>query len=210
VTKRIAITGIHTGIGKTIASAVLTEALRADYWKPVQAGDLENSDSIKVSSLITNGAERVHKEAIRLTEPMSPHQAAKIDGVAIDYKHFAFPETEKLLLIETAGGVLSPMTDDITMADFVQYYKLPAILVSQNYLGSINHTLLSVEALKSRNIDIVGIVMSGVENASSEAYIAHYSGVPVIARIPFLETISSKAVKSIADKIAASLQQYII
>src|ERR1035437_7194214 len=117
----IAILGIHTGIGKTIASAVIAEAINADYWKPVQAG-LKERDAILVRHLLTNGAKRVHDETIVLSQPMSPHAAAIIDGIEIDYTKFKWPETDKKILIETAGGILSPMSASSTMADFVKYY----------------------------------------------------------------------------------------
>jgi len=203
----IAIAGIHTGIGKTIASAIIAQALEADYWKPVQAG-LEERDAALLKTLLTNGEQRIHPEALLLTQPLSPHAAAKIDGITVDHTTFAWPVTNKTLIVETAGGILSPISDTATMADFMQHYKLPAILVSQNYLGSINHTLLSIEVLKSRKIPIIGIVMSGDTNESSEAYIETYSGVPIIARIPFLKNIDAVSVKEIAGNIKDGLLKY--
>jgi dethiobiotin synthetase len=131
----IAISGIHTGIGKTIVSAVLTQALSAHYWKPVQAG-IEERDASLVRQLITDGETRVHEEAVVLTQPLSPHTAAAIDGVEIDFTSFAWPDTNQQLLVETAGGLLSPMSATTTMADFIAHYNLPTVLVSQNYLGS--------------------------------------------------------------------------
>ena len=205
--KRIAIVGIHTGIGKTIASAVIAEALGADYWKPVQAGDLDNSDSKIVASLISKGQERVWAEAVRLTQAMSPHVAAAIDQVEIDYRSFSIPDTENTLLIETAGGLLSPLFRDATMAEFVSFYKLPVILVSNNYLGSINHTLLTIEVLKNRDIPVAGLVICGRENKDSEEYIEDYGGIPVTARIPFFETLSSMAIKECAAAIKGDLTQ---
>jgi len=202
--QKIAIVGIHTDIGKTIASAVLAEALGADYWKPVQAGSLDCSDSMLVKSLLSNGTKRVHPEAVLLTEPQSPHAAAKSDGIQIDHTHFLLPDTNKTLLIETAGGVLSPVSDHATMADFIQYFNLPALLISNNYLGSINHTLLSIEVLKKRGINILGVVMNGTENASSEEFIEAYTGVPIIARIPFFENLNSANIKQCAAEIRSS------
>jgi len=200
----IAILGIHTGIGKTISSAVLAEAMGADYWKPVQAG-MEERDAATVRNLLTNGHGRVHEEAIKLSQPMSPHAAAEIDGVEIDFTKFAWPNTDKTLLVETAGGILSPMSSTTTMADFVAYYNLPAILVVQNYLGSINHTLLSIEVLKSRNIKLLGLVINGDANESSEAFIQQYANVPVIARIPHFDKLDNASVASYADTIKTNL-----
>ena len=199
----IAILGIHTGIGKTIAAAVLAEAIGADYWKPVQAG-IEEMDAPTVRRLITNGDVRVHKEAVVLSQPMSPHAAAAIDGVDIDYTKFTWPVTDKTLLVETAGGILSPMSAHTTMADFVAHYKMPVILVVQNYLGSINHTLLSIEVLKSRGIRLLGIVMNGVANESSESFITEYTQVPVIARIPQFDKLDNAAVVKAAAVIRGS------
>ncbi len=202
----IAILGIHTGIGKTVASAVIAEAIGADYWKPVQAG-LEERDTAQVMQLLTNGAGRVHPEALLLTQPMSPHAAAEIDGVVVDYTKFDWPQTDKTLLVETAGGILSPMSAHTTMADFVAHYKLPAILVVQNYLGSINHTLLSIEVLKSRGIQLLGIVISGAAYDSSESFIEQYAGVQIIARIPHITPLNYDSVRACAGTIKASLQQ---
>ncbi len=205
--RSIAILGIHTGIGKTIASAVLAEALGADYWKPVQAGT-EEKDADILRQLLTNGATRVHPEAIVLSQPLSPHAAAAIDNVAVDYTKFAWPKTDKTLLVETAGGILSPMSANTTMADFVAHYKMPAILVSQNYLGSINHTLMSIEVLKSRGIRLLGIVMNGTPNESSEIFITQYAGVSVIARIPQFERLDSSSVMAYASQIRHSISSF--
>ncbi len=194
----IAVLGIHTGIGKTVVSAVLTEALQAHYWKPVQAG-IEDRDMITVQSLITDGVARVHPEAVLLRTPASPHTAAAIEGVTIDFQEFSWPVTSTPLLVETAGGVLSPMTDTATMADFVTHYQLPVILVSQNYLGSINHTLTAIETLKNRNIPILGVVMSGDTDTYSESFITSYTNLPIVARIPFIAPLSAERVKEIAD-----------
>lgn len=204
--RRIAIAGIHTGIGKTIASAVIAEALGADYWKPVQAG-AEERDVLTVKKLITNGAKRVHGEVVLLSQPLSPHAAAEIDRVEIDHTEFVFPHTEELLLVETAGGVLSPISATATMADFMAYYKLPAILISQNYLGSINHTLLSIEVLKSRGIQLLGIIMNDEENVASEIFIEQYSKVPIIGKIPNSEVLDHDFIKESAGKIKESLSE---
>ena len=200
----IAVVGIHTGIGKTVAAAVLAEALGADYWKPVQAG-MEERDTATVRQLITDGDQRVHEEAITLSQPLSPHAAAAIDGVRIDYTKFVWPVTDKPLLVETAGGILSPMSADSTMADFVAHYKMPAILIAQNYLGSINHTLLSIEVLRGRGIQLLGVVVNGIRNDPSETFITEYSKVPIIARIPLFEQLDSDSVRACATEIKHSL-----
>ncbi len=195
--KRIAIAGIHTGIGKTIASAVLAEALGADYWKPVQAGD-EDRDTLTVQRLITDGTRRVYPEAVLLKAALSPHAAAAMEGIEIDHTIFLWPETDKLLLVETAGGLLSPISGSHTMADLISHYQMPVILVSQNYLGSINHTLLTLETLKSRGIKLLGIVMNGAPNADSESFIERYSSLQLLGHVPHFETLDSTAVRAAA------------
>lgn len=205
--RSIAILGIHTGIGKTIASAVIAEAIGANYWKPVQAGT-DEQDSVLVKTLLTNGANRVHKEAVVLSQPMSPHAAAAIDKVDVDFINFDWPLTDKILLVETAGGILSPMSSTTTMADFVVYYQLPAILVTQNYLGSINHTLMSIEVMKKRGIHLLGIVVSGNTNESSEAFIEQYSGAKIIARIPQLDELNNTAIANAAQHIHDILRYF--
>lgn len=198
---RIAILGIHTGIGKTIATAVLAEAWGAHYWKPVQAG-LEERDTYTVGSLITDGSSRVYPEAVALTQPLSPHAAAAIDGVAIDHTTFYWPVCRQPLLVETAGGVLSPISATATMADFVADSRLPALLVCRHYLGSINHTLMSIEILKKRGIHLLGLVVNGPADAASEEFITAYTAVPILARIPQLTELSAAQVAAAAVHIA--------
>jgi len=200
----IAIAGIHTGIGKTITSAVIAEATGADYWKPVQAG-VEERDADTVRNLITNGAARVHPEAVVLQMAASPHTAAAAEGIEIDFRTFKRPQTDKLLLVETAGGVHSPMGSNTTMADFIAHYKLPTILVSRNYLGSINHTLMSIEVLRARGINILGLVMNGERNESSETFIEQYGKVNIVARVPDFATLTGDAISSCATSLSASL-----
>ena len=204
MSKSIAIAGIHTGIGKTVVSAVVAEALGADYWKPVQAG-LEERDSDALRQWLTNGPARVHPEAVALTQPLSPHAAAAIDGVTIDHTTLQWPKTNRLLIVETAGGLFSPMTDTATMADFMYYYRLPAILVVQNYLGSINHTLLTIEALRSRGIPLLGIVVNGIENEASEQFIVQYSQTPIIARVPQMLPPNQQTITQCAHAIKPAL-----
>lgn len=206
--KTIAILGIHTGIGKTVASAVMAEALDADYWKPVQAG-LEERDSTFVSSMITAGAARVHPEAVLLKLPMSPHAAAAAEDIEIDVETIIVPAPGRLVLLETAGGVLSPMSATTTMADFVAHIGCPAILVSANYLGSINHTLMSIEVIRQRNIPLLGMVMSGDPHISSEEFIESYSGVPIIARIPRIAEMTPAAIATQAAAIREALTEKI-
>ena len=199
--KHFFVTGIGTNVGKTVVSAILSEALKASYWKPVQAGDIDNSDSIKVNRLTSKDVV-VLEEKYRLNTPASPHLAAEIDGITIQLSDFSLPTVDRNLIVEGAGGLMVPMNNGGDMyIDLIQQFNLPVILVSMHYLGSINHTLLSIEALKSRNIQIEGIVFVGDENQATEKIILQKTNVRMIARIPLTETISSDFIKDQASKI---------
>ncbi len=176
------ITGIGTEVGKTIAAALVTEALEADYWKPIQAGDLEHSDTHKIKSLISNKKTVFHENAYALKTPMSPHAAAEIDNVKIRVSEIEEPATKNHLVIEGAGGLLVPLNKVETIADLIQRDHR-VILVSRHYLGSINHTLLTIEALRARDLNCFGIIFSGEEHPSSEKIIAEMSGVEILGRI---------------------------
>jgi dethiobiotin synthetase len=179
---KLFITGIGTDVGKTITSAIITQALEADYWKPIQAGDLENSDSHKIQRYISNQNSVIHENSYKLNTPASPHLAAKIDGISIDLKQIIEPITKNHLIIEGAGGLLVPLNDNDSIIDLIKDdYKI--ILVSRHYLGSINHTLLSFEALKSRNLKVAGIIFSGDENQASEEIILNKTKAKFIGRI---------------------------
>jgi dethiobiotin synthetase len=192
--RTIFVTGIGTGIGKTIVSAALVEKLKADYWKPVQSGDLDNSDTIKVKSLITNTVSVFHPEAYKLTQPFSPHKSAAIDGIKIDQNMIILPKTNNTLIIEGAGGLMVPLKDNFLMIDLIKQLNAEVILVSRNYLGSINHTLLSIDALKHRNIPIMGIIFSGLKDIYSKEFILDYSGVESLGHIPEYPVIDKKAI----------------
>jgi dethiobiotin synthetase len=199
------IAGIGTDIGKTIVATILVEAFEADYWKPIQAGNLDSSDSMLVCSLLSNETSVVHPEAYKLKEPCSPHEAARLDGVQIELAGMQLPETNNMLCIEGAGGLLVPLNNKDLLIDLIQKMNVPVVLVSSNYLGSINHTLLSVEALKTRNIPCLGIVFNGNSNSATESILLEKSGMKCLARIPHLETIDKETIKAIAATIDISL-----
>lgn len=179
---KIFITGISTDVGKTIAAAIITEALEADYWKPIQAGDLDNSDSHKIKQLLSNAKTVIHPNSFALNTPASPHLAAQRDGISIHLNDIQEPETKNHLVIEGAGGIFVPINDDETIIDLIQPdYKV--IVVSRHYLGSINHTLLTVEALQNRKINIAGIIFNGNENESTESIILKKTGLTMLGRI---------------------------
>jgi dethiobiotin synthetase len=196
VIRKIFITGIGTDVGKTVVSAILTEALEADYWKPIQAGDLDNSDSIKVQNLISNENTVIHSEGIKLNSPMSPHAAAEIDNVEIKLSDFKLPETNNNLVVEGAGGLMVPLNDKDLIIDLIKELEIEVVLVSQNYLGSINHTILSIDALKNRGIKVLGIIFNGEENSETEKYILNYSGLTCLGSIQQHDSINQEVVLS--------------
>lgn len=200
------ITGIGTEIGKTIVSAIVTEALQADYWKPIQAGDLEYSDTHKVKELISNPQTVFHPNSFSLKTPMSPHAAAEIDGVEISAARIIEPHTQNDLVIEGAGGLLVPISDTETIADLIKPdHKV--IFVSRHYLGSINHTLLTIEALKNRNLNCIGIIFNGMENKSTEEVIQKMTGLPVLLRIREEETFNKEIVGRYAEELRKELKK---
>ena len=207
---KIFITGIGTDVGKTIASAIVAEALEADYWKPIQAGDLENSDSHKVKSLICHtersrsAISQFHENSYKLNTPASPHFAAQLDGITIDLKQIKEPKTDNHLVIEGAGGILVPLNDNDCIVDLIKKeYKV--IVVSRHYLGSINHTLLTIEALKSRKINVAGIIFSGDENKATEEIILNKTGVKFIGRIDNEPYFDANVIRYYADKFRDNL-----
>ncbi len=202
--KEIFVTGISTGVGKTMASAIITEALQADYWKPIQAGDLDNSDSHKVKSLISNDKTVIHKSSYELKTAMSPHAAAEIDGIRIDRFHINQPETSNHLVIEGAGGLLVPLNEEDTMFDIIMpSYKV--IVVSRHYLGSINHSLLTINWLTGKGYD-VSVLFSGDANPHTENIILHKTGVSLIGRIDEEEIFDKETISKYADKFRGVLE----
>ena len=199
------VTGIGTEVGKTIASAIITQALEADYWKPVQAGELDQSDSMKVKSLISNNQSKFHEEAFRLNEPMSPHAAAEKDKVHIDISSIKATYTNNHLVIEGAGGLLVPLNDKETILNLIETLRCEVILVSRHYLGSINHTLMSIEILKQRNIQIKGILFNGDENKDTEAIISKMSGIDILGRIAELTDLNKSTINSFAQNLKNEL-----
>ncbi len=203
---KLFITGISTDVGKTIAAGIIVEALEADYWKPIQAGDLDNSDSHKIKSYISNNKTVIHENSYLLNTPASPHLAAQIDGITIDLKKIIEPKTQKNLVIEGAGGIFVPLNENDCVLDLIQPdYKV--ILVSRHYLGSINHTLLTIEALKSRKINIAGIIFSGDENQSTEAIILNKTKINCIGRINQEPYFDKNVILEYADLFRANLER---
>lgn len=195
----IIIAGIHTGIGKTLCSAILCEALGYDYWKPIQAGDLDNSDSIFIKNHVSNLKCTIHQEAYRFQTAASPHFAADTEGVVIEKEKLKLPLTNNNLIVETAGGIMSPLGKNFLNIDLIKHLNLPVILVSENYLGSINHTLMSVFALKQQQIPIKGIVFNGDVVQSSVDFILEYTELPLLFSIPRMEDLNKENVKKFVE-----------
>lgn len=196
--KQFIVAGIGTEIGKTVVSAILTAGLKADYWKPVQAGDLDTGDAYWIRNWVPSAT--VHPSTYALTQPMSPHSAAEIDGITIELSAFKIPSNQTLI-VELAGGIMVPLNDQQTNLDLIKHLNLPVILVSKNYLGSLNHTLLSYELLKQHGIPMAGIVFNGPENPSGEKFILNHTGLPLILRVNTESEINEAVIASYANKI---------
>ena len=192
------VSGIDTEIGKTVVSSILVRALEAHYWKPVQSGDLDHTDSMKVSEWAKHSNYVCHPEGYRLHTPASPHYSAALDGVQIELNQFSLPKTDKKLIVEGAGGLFVPLNEKDTILDLIAILKIPVILVSKNYLGSINHTLLSVNALKQRGIPIAGLVFNGEPTPSTEDIIESMTGLPILFRLEPLAEISRSSIEQVA------------
>jgi len=190
MTTRLVVSGTDTGIGKTVFSAALTAALDGYYWKPVQSGLDAETDSEAIAKLVGMPQSRILPEAYRLSAPLSPHQSAALDSTAISADALTVPATDGPLVIEGAGGLLVPLSDDLVFADIFAQWKIPVIVCARTNLGTINHTLLSVEALKHRRTPICGIAFIGDENPETQRIIAKMSGVRILGRLPLLPSLS--------------------
>ena len=201
---KLFITGIGTDVGKTIASAIITEALEADYWKPVQAGDVNNSDSYKIERLISNTKTKIFPNSYTLNTPASPHLAAQLDGIAIDVAKITEPKTTNHLVVEGAGGVFVPLNDKDTIMDLIRPdHKV--VIVSRHYLGSINHTLLTVEALKQKGVTTGGIIFNGNPLPSTEDIILAKTGLTMIGRIDEEPYFDKNVILDYADRFREKL-----
>jgi len=192
--KNLFVTGIGTGIGKTIVSAVLVEKFKAGYWKPVQSGDLQSSDTLKVKSLVSNNRSVFYEEAYRLTQPFSPHKSAAIDKIVIEPEKIMLPKTDNMLIIEGAGGLMVPLNKQFLMIDMIRQLGAEVVLVTQNYLGSINHTLLSAYALKKEDIPVKGIIFNGPKDIYSKEFILDHTGLNLLGHIPQYESLDKGAI----------------
>lgn len=191
------ITAIGTDCGKTLVSAIFCKAFGFDYWKPIQAG-LESKDRDVVADLVPEI--KIHQSKFELKHPMSPHAAADLENVKMSVLDFELPTT-KPLIVEGAGGVMVPINQNEVMLDLIKKLNLKVILVSNFYLGSINHTLLTIDILKNHHIEIAGIVFNGETNTASLDFISRYSALPILLEVPKLVQINSAVVTELAKKI---------
>ena len=194
------VTGIGTEIGKTVVSSILVELLEADYWKPVQAGDLKNTDTMKVQSLISNAKSHFHAEAYALRHPISPHAAAERENVAIQFDDLVIPNTSNHLVIEGAGGLMVPLNATQLFLDWLSKIQISTIVVSRHYLGSINHTLLTLEVLRHYQIPIQGIIFNGEENKDTESFILNYSQIPLLGILRPESDLTPLVIKRYAEQ----------
>jgi dethiobiotin synthetase len=193
------VTAIGTDSGKTLVSAILTEALKADYWKPIQSGQPRDTDTVK--DLVSNTITRFHPETHLFKIPVSPHAAAKYQHLTVQLDDFVLPETTNEIIIEGAGGVLVPINDNDFVIDVARELGCPIILVANLYLGSINHTLLTVDYLKRNKIPVKGIIFNGESNLESETIIEKHSGYKVLLRLPKLSMINKEIIKYWGDEL---------
>lgn len=200
--RKIFITGIGTDVGKTVVSAIVTEALQADYWKPVQTGSYLSCDADTVKRLISNSKTQIHPEVYKLQQPLSPHAAAEHENIKLSLSEINLPKTENTLVIEGAGGIMVPLNDNEFILDIIKKFDAETILVIQNYLGSINHSLLSIDCLKNHKVKILGIIFNGPPHKMSEDIIIKYSNVPVLGHIGK----EAKITQAVVAKYAAQLK----
>lgn len=202
--KGLVIAGIGTEVGKTVASAIIVESMTADYWKPIQAGELECTDSDKIKKMISNLQSVIHSEAFRLSKPMSPHAAAEYDGISINVNSFELPKVDNTLIIELAGGICVPLNQTETNLDLINKWQFPVVLIVNFYLGSINHTLMSVDILKNANAKIAGLLFIGEENLQSKKVVLAMTDCKDLGTIPEAKILDKSFILSMAQKLTLS------
>ncbi len=205
----MAVVGIGTEVGKTVVAAILVQALQGDYWKPIQCGHLDKSDSMTVRQWVSHPDFHIFPEAFRLQAPVSPHHASRLENIEISPALLVPPKTKNPLIIEGAGGVLVPLNKETLLIDVIASWKIPCILVSRHYLGSINHTLLTIEALKNRKMDILGIVFNGPSSADTEEIIENLTYCPILGRLDPEPVINSSTIKKYAEQWKPLIKKFI-
>lgn len=204
---RFIVAGIGTGVGKTVVAAILTTCLQGEYWKPIQCGDEEDLDTAMMKKLIDTTMYPIHESAYSLQAPLSPHHAARLENISICLESIVPPQTTRPLIIESVGGIFVPLTDKTLSFDLFKSWNIPWIVVSRHYLGSINHTLLTLDTLKRNNISIAGVVFNGHPNHDSESAILEFSKVPVLGRLLPESNINPKTIQRYAKLWQPHLSQ---
>lgn len=195
--KPFIVSGTDTGIGKTAAAALLTLGLNAHYWKPIQSGTEDGTDTATVKALTGLPDARFLPEAYVLTEPLSPHRSAELDGVEIVLDRLALPKIDGPLIVEGAGGLMVPVTRSLLQIDLFKHWAAPVILCARTGLGTINHTLLSVEALRARDMPLHGLLFIGDDNPDNIRTIAEFSGARILGRLPWLDQLHAESLKAV-------------
>ena len=195
------ICGTDTDIGKTLISSFFVRGLNSYYWKPIQSGIESETDSQAVKRLAKVQKTKIINEAYIFREPVSPHWAAEIDQKVINFKLLTLPNVDGSLIIETAGGLMVPITREYLQIDQIKKWNIPVILVCRSGLGTINHTLLSIEALKKRNIRILGLVINGKKHLDNPKTLNEFSSLPIIAEFPFIQKIDSNNLDILWEKL---------
>ena len=196
--RRLVVCGTDTDVGKTLVSAVLVQGLQASYWKPVQCGELASGgDSGQVQALTAAKTGRILPEAYKLKQPASPHQAAAAEGISLNESQLNLPVVQGSLVVELAGGLLVPLRHDLLQIEMLQRWGLPVVLVTRTGLGTLNHSLLSLEALERRRIHLLGLVVNGQPHRANEASLESIGKVQILGRIPTLERVDASAIKGL-------------
>ena len=192
---QLVVCGTDTDVGKTVVSAWLVQGLQALYWKPVQSGLEDGGDRGRVRDLLQLAADRFLPEAYAFQQPVSPHWAAELDGVTLEREQLAFPSVAGPLVVETAGGLMVPLRRDWLQIDQLQQWQRPVVLVARSGLGTLNHTLLSLEALRQRRIKVLGLILNGPAHADNPATLEQFGGVPVLGHLPPLQPLTAEALQ---------------
>tara|TARA_Y100001968_G_scaffold329658_1_gene379494 strand:+ start:2083 stop:2739 length:657 start_codon:yes stop_codon:yes gene_type:complete len=191
--KGLIICGTDTDVGKTIISSLFVQGLTATYWKPIQSGLEENGDKGRICKLLNLPRERCLEEVYKFKAPVSPHWAAEQEGIKIDPMNLKLPSINNFLIVETAGGLMVPLTRDFLQIELVKQWELPIVLVARSGLGTLNHTLLSLEALRKRKINVLGIFLNGPSHADNPKTLEQFGGVPIIGHLPKLSKITKNS-----------------
>ena len=192
---QLVVCGTDTDVGKTVVSAWLVQGLKAHYWKPVQSGLDGGGDRQRVQTLLNLSTDRILPEAFAFQQPVSPHWAAELDGVVLDPDALNRPRIDQPLVVETAGGLMVPLTRQWLQIDQLQRWQLPIVLVARSGLGTLNHTLLSLEALQRRNLPVLGLILNGPPHADNPGTLEHFGGVPVLAHLPPLSPLTAEGLQ---------------